>query len=300
MTMTIQSLATISEATRMLAQAKTLEDVRSIRDLAEAARVYARARDLGIEAQNQATEVRLRAERRAGELLAQASEAGQRVTGRPEKVSEAATLSDLGITRDQSSDWQAIAALPEPEFEAHIAATVAAGKPLTTAAAVRQSRMTNGLMSSETGDWHTPTEIIERVTRALGTIDLDPCAEGACAIPAVRHYTEADDGLSQPWRGRVYMNPPYGTVIGDWIDKLATEVAYGNVTEAIALLPARTDTAWWTRLPSDALCFVTGRLRFSGAGPAPFPSVAAYLGSTPDRFLDAFADGGVLYRRVTR
>lgn len=174
-------------------------------------------------------------------------------------------------------------------------------QPVRLVSAPRDDRWNpGGLMSSVSAEWHTPAEVIERVTRALGTIDLDPCAEEARGVPAGQHYTEAEDGLTQPWRGRVYMNPPYGTVIGDWIDKLAAEVKYGNVTEAIALLPARTDTAWWTRLPSEALCFVTGRLRFSGMGPAPFPSVAAYLGTTPDGFLDAFADAGVLYRRVTR
>ena len=63
------SLATIAAATRMLAEARTLEDVRFVRDFAEALRTYARAHDLGVEAMNYATEIKLRAERKAGELL---------------------------------------------------------------------------------------------------------------------------------------------------------------------------------------------------------------------------------------
>src|SRR3990167_944596 len=65
------ALAKLSKATQMLAEAKTLTEVKSILDIAEAARVYAKAAKLGIEAANHAAEVKLRAERKAGEMLAQ-------------------------------------------------------------------------------------------------------------------------------------------------------------------------------------------------------------------------------------
>jgi hypothetical protein len=74
------------------------------RDKAEAVRVYA-AQAKDFEMEQWAAEIRLRAERRAGELLAEMKERGERVAGRPEKVSRETTLSDLGVTRDQSSDW---------------------------------------------------------------------------------------------------------------------------------------------------------------------------------------------------
>ena len=69
-----------------------------------------------------ATEIRLRAEQRAGELL---REMPKRKGGNasPEKLlsqTTTATLSDLGITRDQSSKWQKIATVPEEHFEAVI------------------------------------------------------------------------------------------------------------------------------------------------------------------------------------
>jgi hypothetical protein len=85
-----------------------------------------------------ATEIKLRAERRVGELLWETAKTEQRQTaakGRPEKASSRGdasvpTLKTLGITRDQSSDWQRLAALPAPEFERRLAA--AAGRALTS------------------------------------------------------------------------------------------------------------------------------------------------------------------------
>src|SRR6266542_5021477 len=64
-------LARLELACRLLAEARSLDEVKVVVDLAEAARVYARQARLGLEAQNDAAELRLRAERRAGELLAE-------------------------------------------------------------------------------------------------------------------------------------------------------------------------------------------------------------------------------------
>lgn len=105
-------------------------------------------------------------------------------------------------------------------------------------------------------EWLTPPEII----RALGPFDLDPCA------PVVRpwdmastHYTMHDDGLSKPWSGRVWCNPPYGLEAAAWLDRLA---AHGAGT---ALIFARTETRMffdhvWDR--ATALLFIAGRLHF--------------------------------------
>jgi len=291
----------------MLAEARSLEDVRGIRDLAEAARVYARAHALGIEAENHAAEIKVRAERKAGELLVQSAAAGERFPrGRTSEVvasdSTPPTLSDLGITRDQSSRWQTIATLPETEFEAEIAVHRESGR--LSSEAVYQAAKGNSMavhFSSDSPEWYTPSEVVRRVTMALGAIDLDPCSNSKTEpnVPAAQHFTIEDDGLAQPWRGRVYMNPPYGRVIGDWVEKLATEFEVGHVTEAIALVPSRTDTAWFRRLPSRYVCFVTGRLEFSSHGVgAPFPSVLFYLGPNSGRFIGAFADFGMTFRRL--
>lgn len=156
--------------------------------------------------------------------------------------------------------------------------------------------------SSKTPEWCTPPEVISRTRSALGGIDLDPCSNsGEPNVPAKRHFTEADDGLAREWSGRVYMNPPYGRVIRLWVAKLLDEVDAGRVTAAIALVPARTDTAWFALLRDCTLCFIRGRLRFSNSeSSAPFPSVLAYFGPDMDRFVRAFQDMGDVWQRLSR
>ncbi len=153
--------------------------------------------------------------------------------------------------------------------------------------------------SSESPEWYSPTEIIERTERCLGAIDLDPCSNSHDEpnVPAAKHYTADDDGLTHPWHGRAYMNPPYGSAIGDWIQHLCEEYEAGRLTAAIALVPARTDTAWFRRMKQYPRCFVWGRLRFSGHdNSAPFPSMVVYLGSDLAAFRQVFGDIGDIYQ----
>ena len=155
------------------------------------------------------------------------------------------------------------------------------------------------MRTSNSPEWHTPPHIIERTIRVMGAIDLDPCSNShQCPnVPATRHYTQEDDGLVQDWHGRVYMNPPYGRVIVLWIDKLVKEYQAGRVTQAIALLPARTDTRWMARLRSFPRCFLRGRLKFSGCeNSAPFPSTVMALGCLLEDFVAAFGDLGDVYQ----
>jgi N6-adenosine-specific RNA methylase IME4/transcriptional regulator with XRE-family HTH domain len=113
-----------------LAEASRVDEVKEIRDRAAAMRAYARqARDR--ELIGFATEIRLRAERRCGELLALtpknpgAAGGGARETSRGRIAlprSQVPTLAALGVSKTQSSRWQAAALLPEPEFERRLAA----------------------------------------------------------------------------------------------------------------------------------------------------------------------------------
>jgi len=156
------------------------------------------------------------------------------------------------------------------------------------------------VMSSASHEWYTPRHVVDAVLTTLGAIDLDPCAEKGRGIPATTHLTKGDDGLAHPWKGRVYMNPPYGDGIGEWTTKLRREYDAKRVTEAVALVPARTETDWWESLAPDFVCLIHGRLRFSdGPTAAPFPSAVVYLGKSPDTFTNAFKAIGPVYRRVT-
>jgi hypothetical protein len=156
-------------------------------------------------------------------------------------------------------------------------------------------------MTSDDIEWYTPLSIRTAVVEALGgKVDLDPCADPGRSFPAAEHFTEQENGLVRPWIGRVYMNPPYGRTISAWTTKLADEMRAGWATEAVALLPARVDTGWWHDLNPQLVCFIRGRLRFSGyEQSAPFPSAAVYFGPNASRFMRAFAALGLLYVAAT-
>jgi len=156
----------------------------------------------------------------------------------------------------------------------------------------RPTRFTTGMRSSDSDAWFTPDKILIPVRAMFGVIDLDPCSNETAQrdVQAQRYYTEADDGLSQPWQAdSLFLNPPYGRQIGTWTDRLIRAYTSGAVRTALALLPGRTDTDWFTPLFAYPICFVHGRLTFSGytAG-APFPSVVVYFGVDLARFAHAF------------
>ncbi len=142
--------------------------------------------------------------------------------------------------------------------------------------------------------WLTPKFVLD----ALGTFDLDPAA---APVPrpfptALTHYVQAEgDGLSRPWFGRVWLNPPYGNAMGRWMMRLAE---HGRGT---GLIFARTETvdffkAIWDR--ADALLFLRGRLTFltpdgtPAAGNGGAPSVlVAYGQEDVEKLHDSGLDG---------
>lgn len=110
--------------------------------------------------------------------------------------------------------------------------------------------------TARTTEWLTPRAIID----ALGPFDLDPCAPVTRPWPtAAKHYTIHDNGLLQPWGGRVWLNPPFGDKAGRW---LARMVEHGD---GVALIPARTETQAWFRYiwpRAHGALFLQGRPHF--------------------------------------
>lgn len=109
----------------------------------------------------------------------------------------------------------------------------------------------------ETNTWFTPQEYI----LPLGYFDLDPCTQTFRPFDTAAHHICEDKGecgLTTPWFGRVWLNPPYGKSTGIWLRKLAR---HGN---GIALVFARTETNWAQEIISkaDAVNFLKGRIAF--------------------------------------
>jgi phage N-6-adenine-methyltransferase len=100
-------------------------------------------------------------------------------------------------------------------------------------------------------EWYTPDWIIDAARRTLGVIDLDPAttAEVNKRIKATNIYTKEDDGLTKPWFGSVWLNPPYRRdLITPFIDKFCAEYDGGKITQALVLVNSSTETFWFQRL----------------------------------------------------
>lgn len=123
-----------------------------------------------------------------------------------------------------------------------------------------------------TNEWPTPAPLFRALDAEFG-FTLDPCATADNAKCA-RYFTRDDDGLTRPWAPAVvWMNPPYGRDIAHWVRKAYQEAQRGAVV--VALIPSRTDTAWWHRYVMRAaeIRFIVGRVRFGTSSiNAPFPS----------------------------
>jgi ParB family chromosome partitioning protein len=150
---------------------------------------------------------------------------------------------------------------------------------------------------SKTADYYTPSTIVEAARKALGAIDLDPasCALANAIVKAAAFYGLgglAEDGLAEPWRGRVFCNPPGGRVPDSykgrgtrsnaalWWATLAEAWQAGEVEAAIfvgfTLEILRTAQALDVPQPIDfPLCVPSGRIAFDTPdGPSSSPAHA--------------------------
>ena len=178
---------------------------------------------------------------------------------------------------------------PQITHDAHVLANMAAIGPLDCRAAGCEGRPY--MPKAQRTDWRTPPALFDKLAAEFGPFDLDPC--GHPDSYASQHCREfwTDGGLEKVWHGRVFLNPPYGRGLAQWVEKCGRAVADLGVPRVVALLPARTDTRWFQEhimhqyantIARDTECsvwvalvrFLPGRLKFEGAkNAAPFPSV---------------------------
>lgn len=127
-------IALCSAAKRQLAEAVTVQDLKTVRDVGEAAvRLAKSRRDVGVQALLEGMEIVRRAERQLGAMLPEVVKRG----GDRAKSHDVTLLSDLGIQKMQSSRFQRLAQLPDDTFEAWIASCRESGEEMTQAAALK-------------------------------------------------------------------------------------------------------------------------------------------------------------------
>ena len=164
--------------------------------------------------------------------------------------------------------------------------------------------------SSETVEWYTPEQYLNSVRVVLGEIDLDPASNGEAnrIVKAKRFFTKVDNGLVQDWHGRVFLNPPYGTVEGDslasrFCDKAIAEHQAGRASEIVILVNSVHSQAWQRPLYDFLVCFVDHRIKFvSGDGEEnenpTFQNIFVYIGPREVEFADEFSRYGYVMRKV--
>lgn len=255
------ALTELSKAHKALAQVNSLQDALDLRSVAVAAEAYASARGAD-EAVQLAIEVKLRAERKAGQFLQEMKEYG--IVGRGIKSD---TLSDFNIEHHESKRWQRIASIPTFLFEEYINDA----KTLSQSALLREAARILGKphVSRATGEdeWYTPKNIIEAARKLMGTIDVDPASSDVAnqIIQATTYYTAKDNGLIREWGGNVWMNPPYSQpLVTQFCNLLVKKYVSGEIDQACVLVNNATETQFYQNMMyhARAICFIKGRVKF--------------------------------------
>jgi hypothetical protein len=205
-------LVKLERARQLLAECRTLDEVKHVKDIAEAAKVYARAAHLGHDAQKRAAEISLLAATKAGEILKQLDR--NTSSGVPAKLAGtspyAQALAETNTPQRTAIYWQKLADVPEKLRDDYIQEAKKSPKGEITAA---------GLLRTAQN---------EITLKPTGGVDIKP----ARIDVQFNNHGEKDEFLRLAGRGR---RSPHETIT----------VRFENREEMIALaqLVARNDTA---------------------------------------------------------
>lgn len=249
-------IALVEPATLLLQEATTVDIADENMSKAKALETWVRANRLGEEAVGAAQTIKLRAAMQVGRLTPKqpTDPRSKGLIREPEEVppprrSEFRTLYEH-----------------EDEVESYIADRAPRGRA-TQSGALEAIRRPHVQHNSGENEWYTPLPFIKAANATMGGIDLDPCSSVKAneVVGAELFYSIEDDGLTQPWNGRVWMNPPYGQpFVGQFCQRLAERVVSNDVSAAVALVNNATETGWFQDLAdvARAMCFPRGRIRF--------------------------------------
>ncbi len=196
----------LEQAAAFLTECQDLDEVKALRDKAEALRLYQKKIDKSGQATIVAGDIKVRAEIRMGELLAEMpkQKGGGDPNHRSPVVTSAPTLADLGITKNDSSRCQAMAALPKKEREETIAKAKKAGRAPTSRelrvkgqahqrAAKKKAALQAAAKPSPNGEPKERTWVIQECDCEDGFRCLEPEEETADLIFADPPYNEGID-----------------------------------------------------------------------------------------------------------
>lgn len=214
------------------------------------------------------------------------------------------TLSEIGITKDQSSQFQKLASIDENKFDEVVENQIDNGAIPNRSKTLKLASGDHNIATKHTGnnEWYTPSEYIESARSVMGSIQLDPASNEIAqeTVKADEFYTINDDGLNYDWTGKnIWLNPPYSSSeIKQFIEKITDT----DINQAVILTNNSTDTTWFKKLSEwcDLICFTGGRISFyskDGQKTSPTNGQAFfYKGSQEDAFIQEFKQHGLIMR----
>lgn len=157
--------------------------------------------------------------------------------------------------------------------------------------------------STGENEWYTPIAYIDSARAVMGTIDVDPAttAKQNEEIKATVFYTKENSGLGQPWRGNVWMNPPYSQpLVSEFCNSFGQKYDTGEIVQGCVLINNITDTAVGQRLlcTCSVVCFPDKRIPFidkqgKSSGAPLQGQMIIYCGDRDQSFLNEFSQFGV-------
>lgn len=287
----------LNTARQALAEAKTIQETKKILDVAKAAEIYAKRQQLGEEAIQYATAIKVEALAQLGRMLKELPRAnGKRVDLVPNEYEVKApyTYSELGLDRKIGKLAQDIAELPDEQFEKVKQGVVALSN-------IKKAHVANNTGEYE---WYTPAEYIEAARLVMGSIDTDPASSELAnkTVKATMFFTQNNTGLLQRWHGNVWMNPPYSQpLITQFANLLVEKYLSGEIKQACVLVNNATETNFYQNMmhACSVICFIKGRVKFidvngKESGAPLQGQTVLYFGKNINEFCHNFKKFGVI------
>jgi N6-adenosine-specific RNA methylase IME4 len=274
-------LVLYTRAQQALAEARTIDEVKDIRDKAVALQVYAK-QAMNPQMIRDATEIRWRAERKAGQMLRDMRDRGERRgPGRPKKENPDDTsviLKTIGVSEKQSSRWQRLSELADEEYQRRLA-EAQRDAFMATESTPYERKVEKALRRAE-HEINLATKIKALPTKQFGVILADPewrfvpwSEETGSDRSAANHYATsrleeikkrdvpsiaADDCVLALW-ATVPMLPQALEVMAAWGFEYRSHLVW---------LKNRIGTGYWFRVDHELLL-----IGVKGDVPAPAPGL---------------------------
>lgn len=156
------------------------------------------------------------------------------------------------------------------------------------------------LVNQDSGkvEYYTPSWIIEAAREVMDSIDLDPASSAKAneTVKANKIYTFEENGLTQIWRGNIWLNHPFSKKQNStWIHLLIHFYRISLVKQACCITYASTSEKWFQPLMGYPQCYFSKRVNYiDGETGQPMKgvtkgSVVTYLGSNTDKFFNVFS-----------